>query len=100
MIEAFLAYLQVERRMSAHTLDAYRRDLLALSAWAGERDADVVALEPEQLRDFVSAAPDDHVKLFFPNAEGEIVRPTVGPNGLSLRPAVFSKSGRSWSDHS
>ena len=55
MIEAFLAYLQVERRMSAHTLDAYRRDLLALSAWAGERDADVVALEPEQLRDFVSA---------------------------------------------
>ncbi|WP_410723822.1 site-specific integrase, partial [Burkholderia sp. SIMBA_024] len=24
MIEAFLAYLQVERRMSAHTLDAYR----------------------------------------------------------------------------
>ena len=33
------------------------------------------------LRDFVSAAPDDHVKLFFPNNHGEIVRPTIGPNG-------------------
>jgi hypothetical protein len=30
----FLAHLQVERRMSAHTLDAYRRDLDALAAWA------------------------------------------------------------------
>jgi len=25
MIDDYLAYLQVERRMSAHTLDAYRR---------------------------------------------------------------------------
>jgi len=55
MIDAFLAYLQVERRVSAHTLDAYRRDLLALSAWADERGIAVVTLEAEQLRDFVSA---------------------------------------------
>lgn len=55
MIDAFLAYLEVERRMSAHTLDAYRRDLAALSAWAGEREADAVRLDAEQLRGFVSA---------------------------------------------
>ena len=30
----FLAYLDVERRVSAHTLDAYRRDLAALTEWA------------------------------------------------------------------
>ena len=35
----------------------------------------------ESLRGFLSAAPDDHVKLFFPNARGEIVRPEVGPDG-------------------
>ncbi len=55
MIDAFLAYLEVERRMSAHTLDAYRRDLAALSAWAAERGAEVVSLDAEQLRGFVSA---------------------------------------------
>jgi len=56
MIEAFLAYLQVERRMSPHTLDAYRRDLAALSAWAeAGHGGDVVRLDAEQLRAFVSA---------------------------------------------
>ena len=35
-VEEFLSHLAVERRMSAHTLDAYRRDLLALR----EREAD------------------------------------------------------------
>ena len=34
----FLTHLAVERQASAHTLDAYRRDLAALSQWAGDRD--------------------------------------------------------------
>lgn len=55
-VDAFLAHLQVERRMSAHTLDAYRRDLDALAAWAeGEGIADIVGLHTEQLRAFVAA---------------------------------------------
>lgn len=33
------------------------------------------------LEGFTSASPDDHVKLFFPNAAGEIVQPVVGANG-------------------
>ena len=37
-----------------------------------------------ELRGFVSAAPDDHVKLFFPNSVGEIVPPVLGPNGPSF----------------
>ena len=54
-IEAFLAYLAVERRMSAHTTDAYRRDLEALAQWSAAQAVDVLALQPEQLRAFVAA---------------------------------------------
>lgn len=56
VIDDYLSYLHVERRMSAHTLDAYRRDLEALAAWA--RDAgidDIITLPAEQLRAFIAA---------------------------------------------
>lgn len=54
--EDFLSHLEIERRMSAHTLDAYRRDLDALSAWSGEQGIDDPAtLHTEQLRAFVAS---------------------------------------------
>lgn len=53
VIDDFLAHLAVERQGSAHTQDAYRRDLAALSAWAGERD--LLALTGHDLRAFVAA---------------------------------------------
>ena len=40
-----------------------------------------VTLGGDELRGFHSGAPDDHVKLFFPNAAGELVTPALGPNG-------------------
>ncbi|RZA27616.1 MAG: tyrosine recombinase XerC, partial [Lysobacteraceae bacterium] len=56
MIDDFLSHLHVERRMSAHTLDAYRRDLGALAGWAAAQGlADLSALHTEQLRAFVAA---------------------------------------------
>src|SRR5690606_9731397 len=52
----YLAHLEVERRMSAHTLDAYRRDLAALSDWAqAQAIADLESLQSEELRAFVAA---------------------------------------------
>ena len=51
----FLSHLEVERRMSAHTLDAYRRDLTALAGWAQAQDADIDGLGSEQLRQFIAA---------------------------------------------
>jgi integrase/recombinase XerC len=55
-VDDFLAYLEVERRVSAHTLDAYRRDLTALSAWAGAQEiADLADVQAEQLRSFVAS---------------------------------------------
>ncbi|WAH65155.1 tyrosine recombinase XerC [Xanthomonas hortorum] len=65
-VEDFLAYLQVERQVSAHTLDAYRRDLAALVSWAAEQKSedgapldaallDSAQLTSAQLRHFVAA---------------------------------------------
>lgn len=51
----FLGHLQVERAVSAHTLDAYRRDLTALSQWAAGQGRDLVGLEAESLRSFIAA---------------------------------------------
>jgi integrase/recombinase XerC len=56
LIDDFLGYLAVERRASAHTVDAYRRDLAALAAWA-EADGRGApeALPADGLRAFVAA---------------------------------------------
>ena len=51
----FLSHLQVERRMSAHTLDAYRRDLDALAAWSDGQGAVIDTLDSTQLRQFIAA---------------------------------------------
>ena len=34
-----------------------------------------------ELEGFHSASPDDHIKVFFPNPEGDYVTPTMGPVG-------------------
>ena len=55
-IADYLAHLEVERRMSAHTLDAYRRDLAALGDWAAAQGhADLLALDSAAMRAFVAA---------------------------------------------
>jgi len=53
MIDAFLQSLE-QRHASPHTIDAYRRDLGALSAWCESRGLDVQALVGEQLRAFIA----------------------------------------------
>ncbi|KAA2284598.1 tyrosine recombinase XerC [Arenimonas fontis] len=56
-IEAFLAGLAVERRLSRHTLSGYRRDLEDLAAWMrGQGLADWARLRQEALRAYVAAA--------------------------------------------
>jgi integrase/recombinase XerC len=55
-VEAHLAHQAVERRLSPHTLAAYRRDLDALLAWCAARGIDDWrALGGEPLRGFVAA---------------------------------------------
>ncbi len=54
-MDEFLAHLQVERRTSPHTLDAYRRDLAALSAWCGGQPRGLLEVGSEDLRAFIAA---------------------------------------------
>ena len=54
-VDDFLSHLAVERRMSPHTLDAYRRDLAALSQWAEEQGVAIPEVQAEQLRAFIAA---------------------------------------------
>ncbi|MBB1060864.1 tyrosine recombinase XerC [Marilutibacter spongiae] len=54
-IDDFLDHLAVERQVSAHTLDAYRRDLAALGDWSATHGLDVLALDAEGVRAFIAA---------------------------------------------
>lgn len=54
-IDDFLEHLRVERGMSPHTLDAYRRDLHALQAWCSARGLAAAALDGGQLREFIAS---------------------------------------------
>ena len=51
----YLEHLAVERRMSPHTLDGYRRDLAALEQWAGEEGRVLESLDANAIRAFVAA---------------------------------------------
>ena len=50
-VEDYLSHLAVERRTSAHTLDAYRRDLSALAAWAALQSRELLELTGDDLLD-------------------------------------------------
>ena len=53
MIEAFLDHLRVERRLAAHTLESYARDLAALEKYAAGRGVKADALDRHGLEEFV-----------------------------------------------
>jgi NADPH-dependent ferric siderophore reductase len=46
----------------------------------------------DELADFVSPGFDDHVKLFFPDANGVLSLPTAGPGRMaSSRPCAITR---------
>ena len=53
MIEAFLDHLRVERRLAAHTLESYGRDLRALAKYAAGLGVPPEALDRHALERFV-----------------------------------------------
>src|ERR1041385_5332132 len=53
LVDAYLTHLRVERRLAAHTLESYARDLQRLGAFAAGREAPLLALDRHALEDFV-----------------------------------------------
>jgi integrase/recombinase XerD len=54
-IEVYLRHVTIERGLSAHTLDAYRRDLAGYAAWMADRGvADLDAVSPELVTAFIA----------------------------------------------
>lgn len=53
--QAFLDFIAVERRMSHNTLDAYRRDLTALQAYADAQGVAPESLDTPHLRQFIAS---------------------------------------------
>ncbi len=54
-VEAYLGHLAVERRLSTHTVENYRRDLQSLTAWmSGEDIAEFRDLRGEQIRGYIA----------------------------------------------
>src|SRR4051812_14119490 len=53
MIDAYLDHLRVERRLAAHTLESYARDLAALAAYAAGAERAVESLDRQALEAFV-----------------------------------------------
>jgi integrase/recombinase XerD len=51
LVDDYLRHLEIERRVSPHTLEAYRRDLTRLARFAGDRRLD--GLERQDLEAFV-----------------------------------------------
>ena len=53
VIDAYLDHLRVERRLAAHTLESYARDLAALAAYAAGAGRTVESLDRQALEAFV-----------------------------------------------
>jgi integrase/recombinase XerD len=53
LITAFLHYLEVERGLSPHTLEGYRRDIEKLERFASKKNSRLVSLGASQIREFL-----------------------------------------------
>ncbi len=54
LVREFLAYIQVEKGLSANTLQSYARDIARLQAWAEQNRKPIEKLERKDLREWIA----------------------------------------------
>jgi NADPH-dependent ferric siderophore reductase len=83
-----------ESQLLRHPIAIRRLDVLRVERLTTHMQR--IVLGGPQLAGFHSAAPDDHIKLFFPNDAGELVLPTVGASGLEFPPGALASPMRDY----
>lgn len=87
--------------MAAHTNTQLRRDPRLRSVQVLRCEAITphmrrIVFGGSDLAGFQSDAPDDHVKLFFPNADGAFVLPTMTPEGPRYEEGALPSPARDY----
>lgn len=59
LVREFLAYIQVEKGLSANTLQSYARDIAKLKAWADQQRKPIEKLERKDLREWIARMSRD-----------------------------------------
>ena len=54
LVREFLTYIQVEKGLSANTLESYARDIAKLQSWAARNDKQIETLERKDLREWIA----------------------------------------------
>jgi len=100
LIDSYLDHLRVERRLAAHTLESYGRDLRALSRFAAGRKTGIDALDRHALEAFVRAQMAEGL------SPRTVARTVAGVRGfyrflvverhLNASPADDLKAPRAW----
>jgi integrase/recombinase XerD len=55
LVREFLTYIQVEKGLSANTLESYARDLARLQTWSGERGKRPAQLQRKEIREWIAS---------------------------------------------
>jgi integrase/recombinase XerD len=59
LVREFLAYIQVEKGLSANTLQSYARDIAKLQAWAAQHRKPIETLQRKDLREWIARMSRD-----------------------------------------
>jgi len=59
LVREFLTYIQVEKGLSANTLQSYARDVAKLESWAGKHGKRIEQLERQDLREWIARMSRD-----------------------------------------